>query len=156
MRNPILIAFLLLFLAAAILFSLELLTPSQGSSQISFVQRVIDGDTVVIADGSRIRLIGIDAPEKGAPCFEESKRALQKMVYGKAVELAFDDEKRDKYGRTLAYIFADGTFVNLSMVERGYALAFPFEPNLLHAEEFAAAEQLARSHGNGCLWETLK
>ena len=144
------VAFALLFgLAIALFFW------GQGQKQemeTSFVQRVIDGDTIVLANGARARLIGINASEKGAPCFEESKGELQALVSGKAVELFFDVELRDKYGRLLVYIFSDGNFVNIELVEKGLAVAFPFEPNLRHAEEFAEAEKNAREQRKGCLW----
>ena len=151
MPRPILIIFLLLFLSI-ILFFFENSTSPEKTGKFSFVQRAVDGDTLILASGERVRLIGIDSPEKEQPCFGESMGALKTMVSGKAVELEFDEERADKYGRTLAYLFVEGNFVNLEMVKEGFAVAFPFEPNTRYAEGFAEAEQQAREQQKGCLW----
>jgi len=126
------------------------------------VVEVVDGDTVEVAIGDRVesvRLIGIDSPEKTgglrpAECFgdEATARARQLLPRGSDVGLVRDVEARDRYDRLLAYVFGpDGSFVNLDLVEDGYAAAFPFEPNTTFATEFAAAESAARRLGLG-LW----
>jgi micrococcal nuclease len=155
MQKPFLAALLLLSLSTLAFFLFEgPLAPRMAAQlpRFSFVQRVIDGDTVIMADGRRVRLIGLDAPERNEQCFAEAKRFLHSLVSGKAVEVAFDAERRDAYGRLLAYLFVDGNFVNLAMVKEGYAVAFPFEPNLRYAVDFSAAEALARSQRKGCIW----
>lgn len=89
------------------------------------IGRVIDGDTVEMTDGSVIRLIGIDSPERGDCGFDEAADTLNLILYGQAVTLvpgARDDI--DRYGRLLRYIdLADGTDVNLAMIESGQAIA---------------------------------
>ena len=151
MRKRILLAFALLLALAPVLFLAE--ANSREQPKITFVQRVVDGDTLVLANGERVRLIGINSPEKGEACFEEAGDFLASEVSGKAVELFFDSERQDKYGRTLAYVFVDEKHANLLLVEQGFAVAFPFEPNLRFAEEFSEAEQFARGQGSGCLWQ---
>ncbi len=95
------------------------------------IKYVIDGDTVVLTSEVHVRLIGINAPEvdhpeygrKGEPYGVEATEYLRKLVDGKTVRLESGSEPKDKYGRTLAYLFLpDGLFVNRKMVEAGYAL----------------------------------
>ncbi len=86
------------------------------------VTEVVDGDTIVVEGGVRVRLIGIDTPERGAPGFHESAAALSALVAGKRVQLvagARDDV--DKYGRLLRYVEVDGVDANLEMLRSGHA-----------------------------------
>lgn len=114
----------------------------------ALVKRVIDGDTVVLADDTRVRLIGIDAPEienrdyahRGEPYGEESKQILKEWVEGKRVELRDGPEKEDRYKRRLAYLYSeDQSFVNMRLVEVGAAEAYrkfphPFQKDFFEAE----------------------
>lgn len=81
------------------------------------VVKVIDGDTVELSSGEKIRLFGIDAPEKGEPFFQEAKQALEEMVKGKRVVV--EKEGKDKYGRFLGYILLEGKVVNCELVKLG-------------------------------------
>lgn len=88
------------------------------------VTRVVDGDTVELADGSKVRLTGIDTPERGQCGFGEASTALNDMVTGREVVLvagARDDS--DRYGRLLRYLEVDGVDVNLAMIQSGWAIA---------------------------------
>ncbi len=121
------------------------------------VIRVIDGDTVVLESVGRVRLIGIDTPETVDPrkpvefFGREASEYLRGMLAGQRVRLEYDQPRRDRYGRTLAYLFlADSRFVNLEMIVRGYAHAYPKYP-FRYLEEFTAAERAAREAGRG-LW----
>ena len=116
------------------------------------VERVIDGDTIVLKSGERVRLIGIDAPEKGENCSEEAKNRLQQLVLGKSVLLGKDVSERGKYGRLVRFVYADGLFVNLALIEEGFALAFEFEPDTSFSELFREAE-LKAVGSNSCLWK---
>ena len=115
------------------------------------VVRVIDGDTFVLASGERVRLIGIDAPEKGERCFEEAKQRLAEFVEGRVVLLERDKSERGKYGRLVRYVYLEGLFVNLALVEEGFAKPFEFEPDTSLAAWFREAGQRAVD-GRGCLW----
>lgn len=129
------------------------------------VLRVIDGDTFRIFDGSRkgevIRLIGVDAPESrntGKKVKSEfgviSARYLEKLIAGKKVRLEYDVDKKDRYGRTLAYVYLqDGTFVNAELVKNGYANIMTVPPNVKYQELFLKLERRARSRNRG-LWGT--
>lgn len=122
------------------------------------VSRVIDGDTIELASGDRVRYIGIDTPETVDPrelpgCFgHEAAAQNQELVENQLVRLEKDITDRDKYGRLLRYVYlADGTFVNLSLVEEGFAFNYTYPPDLKHQLEFFEAEQEARAAKAG-LW----
>lgn len=124
------------------------------------VESVVDGDTIVVAGGTRVRLIGVDTPETKDPrqpvqCFgrEASAFTASLVAPGTAVRLVHDVERLDRYGRTLAYVYrlSDGLFVNAALVADGYALAATFPPNVAHTEELTALAREAREEGRG-LW----
>ncbi len=122
------------------------------------VEYVYDGDTVRLADGQRVRLLNINAPEieskhkRGEPGGEGAKRELQTLVRGRRVRLEYDLEKQDKYGRTLAYLLTeDGVHVNVEMVKRGWAIANLHPPNLKYAEAILAAQGEAEQAKRG-IW----
>lgn len=123
------------------------------------VARVIDGDTIVIAGGERVRYIGIGTPELrpdgggGAePYAIAAKDANAALVAGREVRLVYDDEKRDRYGRLLAYVYVGDTFVNLRLVERGLATARAYPPNTDQQRVFEAAQARARAARVG-MWK---
>jgi micrococcal nuclease len=136
---------------------------SRGEAGHAEVVRVVDGDTIVVRmgrDEERVRLIGIDTPESVDPrspveCFgrEASRRTAALLPEGTAVRLVRDVEARDRYDRLLAYLYRvdDGTFVNLALVEEGYASVLTYPPNVAHTEAFVAAAADARRAGRG-LW----
>lgn len=122
------------------------------------VTNVIDGDTYVLDNDIRIRLIGIDTPEKLHPLkplqfySQEATDFAKQLVEGGKVRLEYDDEKIDKYGRTLAYVYlSDSTFVNKEMILQGYAYAYTKYP-FKYLKEFVEAENEARKLGIG-LWK---
>jgi micrococcal nuclease len=124
------------------------------------VERVVDGDTLVVAGGHRVRLIGVDTPETKDPrkpvqCFGQEASAYVSSLLreGEGVRLVGDVEERDVYGRTLAYVYrlADGLFVNAALVREGYAQALTIPPNVAHTDELVALARDARERGRG-LW----
>ena len=132
------------------------------NSEKRLVVRVIDGDTIVISPNEKVRLIGVDTPETVHPnqmvqCFgKEAKEFTRSMTERKSIRLVLDDANaarhhRDRYGRTLAYVyFDDGTMLNAELIRRGYAHAytrFPFR----YVVEFRQLERIARSQVVG-LW----
>lgn len=148
-----------IFLRMLLFFSLWSFVCSLASAEQAVVKRVIDGDTVVLADETRVRLIGIDAPEienrdyahRGEPYGEESKQILKKWIEGKTVNLKDGPEKEDRYHRRLAYLYLeDGFFINLQLVETGAAEAYRKFPHPLQTD-FFAAEKRARENSLG-LW----
>jgi micrococcal nuclease len=128
--------------------------------------RVVDGDTIRARtdDGAvvRVRYIGVDTPEIAHPgatrpagCFgREADRANRALLpEGEAVRLLFDADRRDRYGRLLAYVYRrrDGLFVNERLVRDGLARALEVAPNLRFARRFAALSREAERARRG-LW----
>lgn len=125
------------------------------------VVRVVDGDTIVVdvhGAQERVRLIGINTPEsvdrrRPVMCFgkEASSRLADLLDEGDGVRLERDVEPRDRYGRLLAYVYrsSDALFINLAMVEQGYAQQYTYPPNIAHTDRFRAAERAARAAGLG-------
>ena len=146
-----------------ILLGLFLLTLACPSLYAERVRHVYDGDTVILTNRQKIRLIGIDAPEienrkynrRGEAFGLASKAHLASMIQGKEVRLEDGPEAFDKYGRRLAFIFLpDGTFVNQKMVEDGYAETFrrfPFQ----YKEKFLELEKKAQEERKG-MWGPRK
>lgn len=128
------------------------------------VTEVVDGDTFRIAkNGSkkeRVRLIGIDAPETRDSQYkkvgyygQQAKAYLKKRIENQRVLLVKDVDSLDKYGRTLSYVYLkDGSFINLDMVENGYARINTVPPNIAFAREFEQAQQRARKQKKG-MWQ---
>lgn len=127
------------------------------------VTKVVDGDTFWIDDGSekgtKVRLIGLDAPEtrksghKDIGYYgEEAKVYLTRLLLNKEVRLEYDVDRRDRYGRTLAYAWLkDGTFVNAELIRLGYGVVLTIPPNVRFADEFAELQKEARKSARG-LW----
>jgi len=120
--------------------------------------RVLDGDTIEIETGERVRLIGINSAEFGEECYEEAKEELEDLILGKEITLESDIEDKDKYGRLLRYIYVeiDGEdrFVNYGMIILGSAYSYPFGNK--HDDLFEDAEELAKENNAGCLWENTE
>jgi micrococcal nuclease len=111
----------------------------------------VDGDTVELADGRRVRYLGINTPERGQPLFQEATAANRRLTEGRRAWLVLDTQQTDRFGRVLAYLWVGERFVNLELVRQGYANAYTEPPNVRYSEEILAAEQEARRAGLG-LW----
>jgi len=115
------------------------------------VTKVIDGDTIELSDGRRVRYIGINTPERDQPFYQEASETNRQLVERREIRLEFDQDTFDQYGRTLAYIWVEGQMVNLTMLKLGFANAFTVPPNVRYEAEFRAAEREAREAERG-LW----
>jgi micrococcal nuclease len=129
-------------------------------SAIAFVTRAVDGDTVEARIGDRIedvRYIGIDTPETVKPdtpvqCFgPQASTYNHRLVEGRTVRLVFGVERRDVYGRLLAYVHLGRRFVNAILVRRGFARTLTIPPNDRFAPLFRRLELRAARDGRG-LW----
>ena len=118
------------------------------------ITKVIDGDTVVAEGGNHIRLLGIDADEKGYPCYKPAKKRLEQLVLGKRVQIEKDVTDTDKYGRYLRYIFVDKKNVNLQLVKEGLVVARFYQPDVKYEKEITAAEKEAINNKIGCKWRS--
>jgi len=136
------------------------------------VTRAVDGDTLVLENNERVRLIGIDTPEMHesdklnrdarrsgqdiAAIKELGRRSYEftkKLAEGKRVRLEFDVERFDKYKRILAYVYLpDETFLNAKIVQQGYASLMTYPPNVRYADLFLKLYREARENKRG-LWE---
>ena len=124
----------------------------------AIVSRVIDGDTVDLADGRRVRYLLVDTPEVSHrpggrdECFgPEARAANTRLVDALEVRLEYEAQCSDVYGRTLAYVYVGERLINQVLVERGYARVVIIPPNRRYANTLRAAEAEARSRGLG-LW----
>lgn len=118
------------------------------------VASITDGDTFVCADGSRVRLLLIDAPERDqGPYGAKAKAALAELLPpGSTATLELDVRERDRFGRVLAYVTnAEGRFVNKEMLRRGMAIVSVNPPNVRHVDRFREAKEQARAANTG-LW----
>ena len=116
------------------------------------VQRVIDGDTVVLANGDRVRYIGMDTPERGEPFFDEATEYNRRLVEGRRVQLLKDESETDRFGRLLRYVLAGDILVNAELVREGLAEAKRYKPDVKFADCFDALMQEARDAKRG-MWE---
>lgn len=158
-RRLKLFAGILLALLFAALALLKPVLPPLGPrpSPVGVVAYVIDGDTIVLEDSRRVRYIGIDTPEMDAT--RNDTRALahraadfnSSLVLKREVTLEFDVETKDKYGRTLAYVWVDGRMANVELVKAGLARAVTYGNNSKNAHIFSLLEQQARTKRLG-LW----
>jgi len=145
-------------IATAIIVLFVLLLVPFGSAAAPYpdgfyeVGRIIDGDTFDLADGQRVRLIGIDAPEIGNECSAEATQALGSLISGQIVYLEMDVSDTDSYGRLLRYVFVNDILVNYELVCQGVAYAEENPPDLAHSVDLAAAEDSADLNRRGCLW----
>lgn len=172
-----LIQVLTLIVASALYFGLNVL-PQQSKTAASpkdnffYVARVVDGDTLELSDGRKVRLIGVDTPElhysdkllrdakrdhKDIRTIQEAGRRAADFTKGlcldKKVRLEYDVEAIDKYRRTLAYVYLDnGTFINAKILKEGYGKVMTIPPNVKYAEYFLSLQKEARSNNKG-LWK---
>lgn len=121
------------------------------------VTRVIDGDTIEIEGGQKVRYIGINTPETKDPrkeveCFgKEAAGENNKLVMGKRVKLEKDVSDKDKYGRLLRYVYVGELFINLELIKNGYAQIMTYPPDVKYQKDFLTAEKQAREQNLG-LW----
>lgn len=150
---------LILIAAIAIWFYLKGTTASELHGLYNVV-RVVDGDTIIVdidGDETRVRLIGIDTPESVHPDdtlnSERGKIAsdfTSELLTGKQVYLEYGEEKTDKYGRTLAYVFlSDKTMVEEELLRSGMAEVLTIEPNSKYASYFECIEDEAKRNRSG-------
>ncbi|MEE9555147.1 MAG: thermonuclease family protein, partial [candidate division Zixibacteria bacterium] len=108
------------------------------------VMHVIDGDSFILSDSSRARLIGLDTPEKGQPIFKEAKLFAESVLTGASIRLEYDLEPYDTYGRRLVYLFLDSISYNELVLQKGLASVYLFPQNRKHVDKLIEAQKMAR------------
>jgi micrococcal nuclease len=117
------------------------------------VTRITDGDSIECDGVGRVRLIGMDTPEldQGRIATLATQALTRLFAVGDTVALEPDVEARDRYGRVLAYVWADGVLVNWAMVRHGWAVVLTYPPNVQYVDWFTAAQRAAQDDRAG-LW----
>jgi micrococcal nuclease len=118
-------------------------TDCQADSWVR-VKWVADGDTIIVQDGRHVRYIGINTPEidherhRAAPMGVEARSRNRMLVEGWRLQLVYDQEKKDRYGRTLAYVYRrDGMFVNAELLKAGICPCLALFPQYREKENTA-------------------
>ena len=120
-----------------------------GAASNTIITKVID----VVEGGWHVRLLGIDADEKGYPCYNTAKTRLENLVLSKNVVLEKDVSDVDQYGRCLRYIFVGNTNIDVQLVAEGLAVARFYQPDIKYKSEITLAEKQAIAQKTGCKWK---
>ena len=121
------------------------------------VKYIIDGDTIILSNGEKVRYVGMDTPERGQCWYRQAKEFNRKLVSGKKIRLERDESNQDRYQRLLRYIYVknipDGKeiFVNLELVKAGLARAKEYKPDTEYSSGLKEAENYAKQNKIG-LW----
>lgn len=126
------------------------------------VVNVVDGDTIDVdinGDTVRVRMIGIDTPEsvhsdndKNTTQGDIASNYTKSCLTNTSVYLEYDTDKKDDYGRTLAYVYVNGKMFNKTLLEKGYAKTMTIPPNVKYREKFAEIEKTAKNNDTG-FWD---
>lgn len=129
------------------------IVPVEGALTVEVV-RVVDGDTLDVRSAQtelRVRLFGVDTPERGDACFDEATDRLAALA-GEQVQLLADERQTDSFGRELRYVYAaDGMLIDQELVAQGFGYAWTDDGQF--RSQIMAAEAQARATGVGCLWD---
>lgn len=153
-RNSIILLIVLLFLLIIIDMSIftfisyksktKTESQSSGAMESYIVADVIDGDTFKTDNGSYVRLIGVNSPEKNESFYNESKDFLKLLILNKNITLEKDKDNTDNYGRLLRYAYVEYNgeiFINTELVRYGYAIPLAVEPNTKYKAEIEKARE---------------
>lgn len=114
------------------------------------VASVTDGDTIKLSDGTSVRYVGINTPERGKPFYDEAKQLNERLTRGKEVRLELNSRPRDRYGRTLARVYAGEVLVNAELVAAGLAHVYIMDA-FDQAEQWMQLQKKAQTERKG-LW----
>lgn len=135
-------------------------TADTFENSVHTVVNVVDGDTIDIERDTRIRLLGLDAPERGDCYFEESKQYLTDILEGTDIYIEKDITGSDTYDRLLRYVYIpaddpedDDMFINEMLIRNGYAQTHSKAPDNRYRDLFASAQEDAKKHNRG-LWKS--
>jgi micrococcal nuclease len=129
--------------------------PALEDGAKKLVTKVIDGDTFLMEGGYSVRILGVDADERGYPCYEVAKNRLEELILNKEVKLEKGKEDFDQYCRYLRYVFLDEKNISLELVKEGLAVARFSPEDVKYREEISLAEKEARENKLGCKWGSV-
>ena len=169
-ENKIVLVILIcaLIVAGGVYFGLQKIEPQKESTRscsnipeladgaTKLVTKVIDGDTFLIEGGYSVRILGIDADERGYPCYEPAKKRLEELVLNKEVRLEKGEEDLDQYCRYLRYVFLGDKNISLELVKEGLVVARFSPEDKKYREEIIKLEKEARENKIGCKWGETK
>jgi micrococcal nuclease len=127
------------------------------SRGLAKVVAVLDGDTIIIDGGEKVRYAGLNTPEIHHPdklpeyCGQEAFETNRRLVAGKHVRLEFGERRRDQYGRLLAYVYVESLMVNAELIRQGYAQVTTYKDNQRHHDDFRRLQQDAIAARRG-MW----
>ncbi len=116
----------------------------------AIVERIIDGDTLVIENKTSVRLLGINSPEKGEFYYEEAKKFLEDSILNEKVYLEFGAKKYDKYNRVLAFVFSENKNVNIELIKQGFANVYILDNKRYEKQLRAAWQDCMKNKKNLC------
>jgi micrococcal nuclease len=150
-------------LFAFIFYLVPWLFPCQAlSHESALVTGVIDGDTIIISEGQRVRYLGIDTPERGKEGPDEfmAREAYEfnrRLVLNKKIRLIYGPERRDRFDRLLAYVFLEnGLFVNAELVKKGLAQVLYYGPWMERFDDLLQLQREAMKDSKGIWAKVLK
>lgn len=126
--------------------------PELPDGVLKLVTKIIDGDTFLIEGGYSVRILGIDADERGYPCYEVAKNRLEELILNREVKLEKGTEDKDQWCRYLRYVFLDGKNISLDLVKEGLAITRFSPEDVKYREEIVQAEKEAKDSKVGCKW----
>jgi len=134
------------FVFSLLLFAFFPFRPFPSPVFAATVAAVIDGDTVILLDGTRVRYAGVNTPERGQPFYEEAKRYNERLVLHKKVRLERHEPGRDAFGRVLAYVYAGNVSVNARLIAEGVGHLFVLGPFGHYREWLRLQKDAQRRH----------
>jgi len=126
---------LLIAILIVVLRLVEDIGPERRPSDRFVVARIIDGDTIELEGGDRLRLLAIDTPESGEPLYDEAAAMLRRMALGKTARIEFAGRRRDGYGRLLGYLYIDTLYINKAVIDSGLGYVYLFKDTDLDSPE---------------------
>ena len=137
--------------------------PELSDGILKIATKIIDGDTFLIEGGYSVRVLGIDADERGYPCYEAAKTGLEELILNKEVRLETPKQNKfatgqegkedlDQWCRYLRYVFLGSQNISLELVKEGLAVARSSPEDVKYREEITQAEKEAKENKVGCKW----
>lgn len=128
--------------------------PELPDGALKLATKIIDGDTFLIEGGYSVRILGIDADERGYPCYDAAKNGLEELILNKEVKLEKGTEDKDQWCRYLRYAFLDDKNISSELAREGLAVARSSPEDVKYREEISGAEKKAKENKIGCKWSS--